>query len=181
MMLNGKLNEFPTVSLLSGETDDQPKEPNMLTDIGLTDDVEAAIMAAGEAAGAAKVAAKPKRKTLLSEALAAVATGQMPPRLIFPRKSSAQKLADAIFEAMEADNREAVASAQIKGARYDSRMVRAYQAACLAFMDRPLTLPAPLPPAEAPKPKAVKVKAPANSKVAPKAAAKPKPAKKEAA
>lgn len=170
MMLNSKITEFPSLSLLGDDPHDQPKEPTDMTDF-LTVEIEAAILAAGAAVGAAKLVAKPKRASLLSATMEAVEGGQMPPRLAFPRKSSSQKVVDAIYAAMEINDREAVASADTSGVRYDSKVSRAYQVACLAFMDRPISLPKPLPPKDGVVAKPVTVKAPA----------KPKPSKKEAA
>lgn len=143
-MINLKLDEYPTVSLLTEE----PKEPTIMNDYGLTADLEAEIMQAGAEIGAAKTGTKasPKgrRKKATEAAWAAANAGQMPARLIFPASAPhRQKHADAMLAMAEANDRAGLEAHVITGTANYSNTLRSYKDALLTFLSKPIALPKP--------------------------------------
>ena len=170
-MLNSKMDEHPTFSFLS-------TEPNDMTEFGLTPDMEAAILAAGAATGAAKAKPKAARKTATCGAWADAKAGVMPRRVLLPASNAySQRHIDALLTLAEANDRAAVEAYVITGTNTYSRILRSYRDACLCFLDKPMAIPL-LPKALSPV--SVDDSMVANSVTKPKSKRKPA-AKKEAA
>ena len=114
-----------------------------MTDFGLTPDMEAAILAAGDATGAAKAKLKPSkaRANLTTAAWEAARSGAMPAPLVYPTPNHMQPHVEKIFNLMQAGDRDAVAAHEIKGKKFYSRVALDYRAACLHFLDKPLAIP----------------------------------------
>ncbi|CAB5220259.1 hypothetical protein UFOVP233_31 [uncultured Caudovirales phage] len=114
-----------------------------MIDFRLTPDMEAAILAAGDAIGAAKAktkSAKP-RANLTTAAWEAARSGAMPAPLVYPTPNHMQAHVERIFDLMQAGDRDGVAAYEIKGKKFYSRVALDYRAACLCFLDKPLAIP----------------------------------------
>lgn len=113
-----------------------------MKDLNITADLEAEILAAGAAIGAAKTKTRKPRPKMTDAAMAAALAGKMPEPLTFPASNAyAQKHADAMLALAQADDRDAVAAYQIGGTNTYSKALRRYQAALVEFLSRPIPLP----------------------------------------
>lgn len=105
-------------------------------------DLEAAILAAGSAIGAAKTKTRAPRAKMTDKAFLAAQAGQMPEPLTFPPSNAyAQKHADALLALAQADDRAAVEAYAINGTNTYAKALRRYQAALVEFLSRPIPLP----------------------------------------
>lgn len=114
---------------------------------GFTPDLEASILSAGVAVGAARTAAKkakkakaPKpvkepRKTLVGPAWDAVNAGMQPPRMKFPLSNYwSQTKADALHEMMLAGDMAGLSATSILGINTYARALLGYRDACIAYL-----------------------------------------------
>ncbi|CAB4122766.1 hypothetical protein UFOVP32_65 [uncultured Caudovirales phage] len=138
-----------------------------LEDLGYTDAIGATILAAGEAVGKAKSAAKPERKPLLADALKAVQAGVEPAPPTFPISNYwSQRHADKLFALMQAGDEEGLNAFPINGCNTYAKALRAYREICLTYLAMTPVIAFSSAKAKAKKPKAKMLKAPTRSKMA---------------
>jgi hypothetical protein len=100
-------------------------------------DVAASILAAGEALGAAKTAAKAPtaRSRITDAAWRAAEAGELPPALNIPTSNAwMQAKADALRDMAKARDAAGLAAYEVGGTNTYSKALRSYRDACLAYV-----------------------------------------------